>query len=78
MEMTPLEEAVLNAYDFSAGLALSAVVKKLVDRSDELERTVRDRSLDRSERASAMKERRDVHLQLKIVASANAVVGIGA
>jgi len=75
-ELTPLEEAVLNAQDFSAGMALSAMVQKLIDRSDELRELVNDRSLERSERAAALKERRDINLQLDIVATAQAVAGV--
>ncbi len=76
LELTPLEEAVLNAQDFSAGMALSAMVQKLIDRSDELRKLVNDRSLERSERAAALKERRDINLQLDIVATAQAVTGV--
>ncbi len=76
LELTPLEEAVLNAQDFSAGMALSAMVQKLIDRSDELRNLVNDRSLERSERAAALKERRDINLQLDIVATAQAVTGV--
>ena len=76
LELTPLEEAVLNAQDFSAGMALSAMVQKLIDRSDELRNLVNDRSLERSERAAALKERRDINLQLDIVATAQAVAGV--
>ena len=76
LELTPLEEAVLNAQDFSAGMALSAMVQKLIDRSDELRKLVNDRSLERSERAAALKERRDIILQLDIVATAQAVAGV--
>ena len=75
-ELTPLEEAVLNAQDFSAGMALSVMVQKLIDRSDELRKLVNDRSLERSERAAALKERRDLNLQLDIVATAQAAAGV--
>ena len=76
--LTPLEEAALNAQDFSAGMALSGMVQKLIDRSDELQKVVDDRSLERSERAAALKERRDINLQLDIVATAQAVAGVTA
>ena len=75
-ELTPLEEAVLNAQDFSAGMALSVMVQKLIDRSDELRKLVNVRSLERSERAAALKERRDINLQLDIVATAQAAAGV--
>ena len=75
-ELTPLEEAVLNAQDFSAGMALSVMVQKLIDRSDELRKLVNDRSLERSERAAALKERRDINLQLDNVATAQAAAGV--
>lgn len=78
LELTPLEEAVLNAQDFSAGMALSAMVQQLIDRSDELQKVVNDRSLERTERSAALKERRNINLQLNIVASANALTGTGA
>ena len=78
LELTPLEEAVLNAQDFSAGLALSAMVQNLVSRSDELQKTANDRSLDRSERVKALRERRDINLQLNLVATVNAVAGVAA
>ena len=76
--LTPLEEAVLNAQDFSAGMALSAMIQQLIDRSDKLQKVVNDRTLERSKRAEAIRERRDINLQLNIVASANALSGIGA
>ncbi len=78
LELTPLEEAVLNAQDFSAGMALSAMVQQLIDRSDELRKLVNDRSLERSERSAALKERRDINLQLEVVATAQAVAGVTA
>ena len=78
LELTPMEEAVLNAQDFSAGMALSAMVQKLIDRSGELQKLVEDRSLERSERAAALKERRDINLQLDIVATAQLVAGVTA
>jgi len=78
LELTPLEEAVLNAQDFSAGMALSAMVQQLIDRSDELRKLVNDRTLERSERTAALKERRDINLQLEVVATAQAVAGVTA
>ena len=78
LELTPMEEAVLNAQDFSAGMALSAMVQKLIDRSGELQKLVEDRSLERSERAAALKERRDINLQLDIVATVQLVAGVTA
>ena len=78
LELTPMEEAVLNAQDFSAGMALSAMVQKLIDRSGELQKLVEARSLERSERAAALKERRDINLQLDIVATAQLVAGVTA
>lgn len=78
LELTPLEEAILNAQDFSAGMALSAMVQNLIDRSDELRKTVNNRTLERSERAAALQERRDINLQLNLVATAQAVAGVTA
>tara|TARA_Y100000004_G_C8683849_1_gene314517 strand:- start:68 stop:310 length:243 start_codon:yes stop_codon:yes gene_type:complete len=78
IEITPLEEAILNAQDFSAGMAVSGMVLNLINRSEELGLIIKDRSLPNSARADALKERRDINLQLDIVASSQAVAGIGA
>jgi hypothetical protein len=75
-EPTPLEEAVINAQDFSAGMALSAMVQRLINRSDELEKLVRDRTVERTKRAEALRERRDINLQLNIVATAQSLSGV--
>ena len=78
-ELTPLEEAVLNAQDFAAGMAVSTMVQELIERSDALQKTVNDPlALDHRERAEAIKERRHINLQLEIVAAAQAVAGVTA
>lgn len=77
-ELTPLEEAALNAHDFVAGLAISGMIQQMIDRSGELDLIVKDRSLEKSIRADALAEKRNINLQLNIVASANALSGIGA
>jgi len=78
LDITPLEEAILNAQDFSAGMAVSGMIQNLISRSEELKLIVQDRSLPNSARADALKERRNINLQLDIVASTQAVAGIGA
>lgn len=78
LELTPLEEAVLNAQDFSAGMALSGMIMKLLERSDELKKIVTDPSIDFESRTVALRERRDINMQLNVVATAQSVAGIAA
>lgn len=78
LELTPLEEAVLNAQDFSAGMALSGMIMKLLERSDELKKIVTDPSIDFESRSVALRERRDINMQLNVVATAQSVAGIAA
>ena len=78
VELTPLEERALQAYDFAAGLAISAMVMKLVeeDRACEKEaaaiekNTVRHREL--------MARWKVCEQQLSIISATSAMMGVGA
>ena len=78
IEPTPLEEAVLSAIDFAAGIALSAQVQTLIDRSIELDSKVKDRTLDKAARAEALREARDINNQLSIVSTMLLLTGVSA
>ena len=78
IEPTPLEEAVLSAIDFAAGIALSAQVQTLIDRSIELDSKVKDRTLDKAARAEALREVRDINNQLSIVSTMCLLTGVSA
>ena len=78
IEPTPLEEAVLSAIDFAAGIALSAQVQNLIDRSIELDNKVKDRTLDKPARAEALREVRDINNQLSIVSTMCLLTGVSA
>jgi len=77
-DITPLEEAILNAHEFAAGLASMAIVHDMVQRSEESSKAVRDRELPREIRAQALKDGRECNQALNLVASARALVGISA
>ena len=78
IEPTPLEEAVLSAIAFAAGIALSAQVQTLIDRSIELDNKVKDRTLDKAARAEALREVRDINNQLSIVSTMCLLTGVSA
>ena len=76
--ITPLEEAVLDAYDFAAGLAALAMVQEMLTKSAECRLAYRDFELPREVRAQALKESRTINTQLNVVAMARAAGGISA
>ena len=78
IEPTPLEEAILSAIDVAAGIALSAQVQNLIDRSIELDSKVKDRTLDNAARAEALREVRDINNQLSIVSTMCLLTGVSA
>lgn len=78
IEPTPLEEAVLCAIDLAAGIALSAQVQNMVNRSIELKEVYKDRTLEKSERSAALRESRDINNQLSIVATMAQMTGVSA
>ena len=68
MELTPLEEAIINAQDIAAGLALTAMVQNLVKENTEASVRSVDHALCLSERREAIKEERHTNQLLAIVA----------
>lgn len=69
VEATDLENAVLDAHDLAAGIALCAKVMELIERGEECRAGVRDRDLPREIRAAALKEAREINQQLALVAT---------
>ena len=57
-DITPLEEAVLNAHEFAAGLASMGIVHDMVQRSEESSKAMRDRELPREIRVQALQDSR--------------------
>jgi len=79
MEPTSLEEAILDAQDFAAGLALFGKIQELIDRGSECRIGYLDRDLPREVRAEALRESRDINQQLALVATLREMnEGIGA
>ena len=76
--ITPLEEAVINAYDFAAGLASMALVYDMIQRSEECSIAVKDRELPHEIRVQALKDSRHCNQTLNLVATAREVMGISA
>ncbi len=77
-DITPLEEAVLNAHEFAAGLASMAIVNDMVQRSEESSKALCDRDLPREIRVQALKDSRECNQALNLVAEARALCGISA
>mgnify|MGYP003128609015 CR=1 FL=1 len=75
---TPLEEAVLNAHDFAAGLAAMAQLEEMLTKSKECRIAWHDRDLPREVRVEALKESREINSALSLVATVRAVIGISA
>tara|TARA_B100000530_G_C15656961_1_gene368701 strand:- start:251 stop:496 length:246 start_codon:yes stop_codon:yes gene_type:complete len=69
VEVTMLEEAVLDAQDIAAGLALSAKIQELIERGEECRIGFTDRELPREVRAEALKEAKEINQQLALVAT---------
>jgi len=77
-DITPLEEAVINAQDFAAGLASMALVHDMILRSEEYNTAMKDRELPHEVRVQALKDSRHCNQTLNLVATARAVMGISA
>jgi|TARA_Y100000992_G_C20931418_1_gene334642 hypothetical protein len=75
---TPLEERVLNAQALSAGLAATVIVQDLIRKGEEAHIGVCDLSLPNEVRAEAIKESREVNDTFALIASVQALSGIGA
>ena len=78
-DITPsMEEAVLNAYDFAAGMAALAMIQDMIAKSEECRLACRDFDLPREIRAQALKESRALNTQFSVVAMARSACGISA
>lgn len=78
IEITPLEESLLDAMEFTNGLACLWHVQELMKLDSEAKIGIKDRSLPDDVRSQAIKDLRSVNDQLSVVAAARAVVGITA
>tara|TARA_Y100000034_G_scaffold36337_1_gene44752 strand:+ start:7248 stop:7478 length:231 start_codon:yes stop_codon:yes gene_type:complete len=66
--MTPLEEAIKNATNFTVSLAVSAVIIDLLVRGDQATHIALDRSNSMELRARALQEARQINQLLNAVA----------
>jgi hypothetical protein len=78
MIFTPLERAILSAYDFSAGLAAIAMIQDLLRQGEDASLGVTDRSLPIEIRQEAMKDVRHVNTTLVLLATVQEAQGISA
>lgn len=69
--LTPFEVAQNRQYIFISGLLLMHVVDELITRGEECRKGALDTGLTFLERAEALKESRNIHAQLLIVAQAS-------
>lgn len=68
MEITPLEEAVLDAQEVAAGLASMAIVQDLIAKGDEASAISTNRDLDIIDRKKAMRDHKHVNMLLNFIA----------
>ena len=78
MNLTPLERAILSAYDLSAGLAAIAMIRDLLRQGEDASFGVTDRSLPIEIRQEALKDVRHVNTTLAFIASVQEAQGISA
>ena len=78
LELTPLEEAHLNAQEFAAGIALSAMVMNLIREGEDHRSAALDRNKTLNERKLALRESKRINSALSVVALTQSVMGIGA
>ena len=77
MDFTPLEEAVLNAQDIAAGFAAMALIKELVDKGEEADAILKDRSATKKNRLTALADCRHINSTLNLIAMQRSLLGIG-
>ena len=75
VEATELENAVIDAHELAAGIALCAKVMELIERGKECRMGYSDTLLPRDVRAEALKEAREINQQLALVATLRQVTG---
>jgi hypothetical protein len=78
MMITPLEEHVLKAQDFVAGLAAMAQYREMLRQDAECALVSRDHDQPTMVRAEALKESRRLNQAFELVAVARAACGISA
>ena len=69
MELTPLEEAVLNAQEVAAGFAAVALIQNLIEKGQEAAAIVKDREHTHAARKAAMKEHKHINATLNLIAT---------
>ena len=75
--ITPLEEACLNAQDFAAGLACSALVQDLVKKGEEAAAILEDRNASKEKRITALADSTHINTTLNVIAMQRSMLGIG-
>jgi hypothetical protein len=78
MTATLFEQAILNAYEFSTGMAALALVQDLVERSQTEMTGFTDEEITSTARIAAYKDVNDANNALSLIASTQAVAGISA
>jgi len=77
-DITPLEEAVLNAQEVAAGFAAMQLVKDLIEKGEAASALEDNRDLDILDRKKARKDRDHVNNVLNLIATQRAMIGIDA
>ena len=77
-DITPLEEAVLNAQEVAAGFAAMQLVKDLIEKGEAASALEDNRDLNILDRKKARKDRDHVNNVLNLIATQRALIGIEA
>ena len=77
-DITPLEEAVLNAQEVAAGFAAMQLVKDLIEKGEAASALEDNRDLDILDRKKARKDHDYVNNVLNLIATQRALIGIEA
>lgn len=77
-DITPLEEAVLNAQEVAAGFAAMQLVKDLLEKGEAAKNICKDRNQTREARAQGLRDSRHVNSVLNLIATQRAMIGIEA
>ncbi len=77
-DITPLEEAVLNAQEVAAGFAAMQLVKDLIEKGEAASALEDNRDLNILDRKKARKDHDHVNNVLNLIATQRALIGIEA
>ena len=77
-DITPLEEAVLNAQEVAAGFAAMQLVKDLIEKGEAASALEDNRDLNILDRKKARKDHDYVNNVLNLIATQRALIGIEA